>query len=426
MLSEKKGVRELMMNYRKRSLERKLLKYFRTFSALTLTGARQTGKSTMLKELFPEAEHIVFDPIIDIGNARQDPELFLDLHKPPLILDEIQYAPELLPVIKRLLDINDSPSQYILTGSQHLSLLKNISESLAGRVIVLDLWTLSLDEKNGCIDRRKGLLEAFIMSDIGGRGSSFDYNKDDDYQGDVFNALWRGGYPRLLDKDDEFIFDIHESYVKTYIERDIRVLADIHDLQLFTRFFMLCAALTSQEINYSQLGRELGITPQTASRWINILKGSYQWFELPPYHGNSIKRLSGKPKGYLTDTGLACYLQKISSTTVAAHPMLGSLFESHVVMEIVKKMSTLSVKANMYHWRTYAGGEVDLILEYDGVFKAIEMKCKSRINKKDIRGIVNFRNSYPELRHGTGFVIYAGKEFSRVTEDIYCIPYSML
>ena len=185
----------------------------------------------------------------------------------------------------------------------------------------------------------------------------------------VFEVLWRGGYPRTLDQSPDVIVDIMQSYVCTYVERDVRTLTNVQDQQQFTRFLSLCAALTAQQVNHSQLGREIGITPQTASRWLNVLKATYQWLELPPYHGNTIKRISGKPKGYPTDTGLACFQQRISSAeALSGHPLLGALFETHVVLDIHRNFHRLTMPPQVHHWRTLAGAEVDLLLERDGIF----------------------------------------------------------
>ena len=160
----------------------------------------------------------------------------------------------------------------------------------------------------------------------------------------VFDILWRGGYPRTLDHANEVLPDLFASYVRTYVERDIRILADVRDQQLFARFLAVCATMTAQEINYSQIGRDIGITPQTADRWLQTLKATFQWVEAPPYHGNTMKRVSGKPRGYFSDTGLAAFLQRISSpVALSGHPSLGALFETHVVMDIHHLFSSMSL-----------------------------------------------------------------------------------
>ena len=218
-----------------------------------------------------------------------------------------------------------------------------------------------------------------------------------------------------------------QSYVRTYIERDVRSLASVQDQQQFSRLLSLCAALTAQEVNHSQLGREIGVTPQTASRWLNILKATYQWLELPPYHGNTIKRISGKPKGYLTDTGLAAFLQRISSPeALSGHPLLGPLFETHVVLDIHRKFHCLTMPPQVYHWRTLAGAEVDLLLERDGIFWPVEIKSSTRITRADARGITAFRETYPALRHGPGIIVAPVEEVFQLRDEVLVIPYDLL
>ncbi|MCK4641176.1 MAG: ATP-binding protein [Candidatus Marinimicrobia bacterium] len=411
------------MNYKNRHLEAKLQIYSDTFPALLLTGARQVGKSTLLKHIFGNsATTLVFDPVIDIHNVRQDPEFFLKQFSPPLILDEIQYAPELLPLLKRKIDEDPHPGQYFLTGSQNLALINNISESMAGRVICLNLWNMTHAEISGSGSLPGNTWTELILKPL----NEIDLGQFQRTSTDksIFTLLWRGGYPGILDLSNNVLFDVFQSYVRTYIERDIRRIAEVSDQQVFTRFVSLCAALTAQEINYSKLGRELGLTPQTANRWIQILKATYQWIEIPPYSGNTIKRLSGKPKGYFTDTGLAAHLQRISTPeTLSGHPLLGALFETFIFMEIHKRFAAASRTPNFYHWRTHAGAEVDLIMEIDGIFRPVEIKCKSSISITDARGILQFRKTYPKLRHGPAFIIAVVDKAFRLADDIFVIPF---
>lgn len=417
------------MNYKNRILENKIRRYGQLFQVILITGARQVGKSTLLNHLFGDAmTHITFDPTIDVGNARQDPEFFLAQHPPPIILDEIQYAPELLSVIKRRVDKDNTTGQYFMTGSQNLALLKNVSESLAGRAIVLDLKTLTLSERLGHGQHISTWLQTLL--DAGLNHPDFAQHKrlpQTDSVPTLFDMLWRGGYPRTLGLPTNTLSDIFQSYIRTYIERDIRILAQVQDQQQFSRFLALCAALTSQEINHSQLGRDIGTTPQTASRWLDILQATYQWLEILPYHGNTIKRISGKPKGYLSDTGLACYLQRISSPqTLSAHPQLGALFETHVVMDLHGQFQHLNMAPQVYHWRTHGGAEVDILLERDGIFWPIEIKSTTQITQRHARGIAAFRDTYPHLRHGPGIIIAPVETITTLRNNIFVLPYDLL
>src|SRR3990167_9482331 len=233
------------MNYKKRLLEGKLQRVSSHFSAVVLTGARQVGKSTLFRHLLPKSQHFTFDPVIDVGNARQDPELFLDNISLPIILDEIQFSPELLPVIKRRSDGNSQPGQYWLTGSQNLSVLKNVSESLAGRAAVLSLFPMTLSERyddaSAWIVRYLQDPTQFLKAPIQRLTTIASET--------LSSIIWKGGYPGLIGMDAALQSDALSSYLRTYIERDVRLLSDIADLQEFSRFVQLLANLTAQEIH---------------------------------------------------------------------------------------------------------------------------------------------------------------------------------
>lgn len=220
--------------------------------------------------------------------------------------------------------------------------------------------------------------------------------------------------------------DFHRAYQNTYIERDIRQIADISDLQLFSRFFRLCAALTAQEINHSELGRELGITPQTAGRWLDLLKATFQWSEIPAYSGNTLKRISNKSKGYISDTGLACWAQAISSPEVIpSHPLWGALFETAVVNEIRKQCRFMATPPHLYHWRSHGGAEVDLLLEWNGKIFPIEIKANSRPSRKDTRSLQSFRKTYPQLLIENGLVLAPSESSAKLSDQDYCLPWDL-
>nr|WP_320191242.1 ATP-binding protein [uncultured Desulfobacter sp.] len=401
----------------------KLLKLANTFPAVVISGARQVGKSTLVEHLFKEkADIVVFDPVIDVENARQDPELFLNNHRTPIILDEIQYAPELIPVIKRRIDKDRSSGQYIITGSQQWGVLKSISESLAGRAVFLDLESLSLAEISGKQDV-KALIHAWLDSPDAFLVAA---PVRLPVSSNLYELLWKGSMPETRFIDPELIPDYYNAYIRTYIERDVRLLANISDFQLFGRFLRLMTALTAQEINHSQLGRELGLSPKTTSQWLEILTATFQWFQVFPYSGNTLKRISGKPKGYIADTGLACTSQAISTpTAVGSHPNLGALFETAVVGEIRKQISILSPKPNLYHWRSHGGGEVDFILERDAVFYPIEIKAKSNPSRKDTTGISSFRKTYPHLKIEKGLVLCPTDKVIQLSDLDYAVPWDI-
>lgn len=412
------------MQNRQRLLAARLLGLTRQFPIVVISGARQVGKTTLATMVLPEWRFVTFDPSIDIGAARADPDLFLDNHPPPIILDEIQYAPELVSAIKRRVDRSKKPGQYLLTGSQQWGVLHSISESLAGRAVFLDLEGFSLVELAGDVREEHWLgrylhsPEEFVKFQLRGTPRRPPRRT-------LFEQLWRGFLPEADAIEAQWIPDFHRAYLRTYLERDARLLAEVSDWQLFGRFVQLAAALTSQEINRSQLGRELGITPQTAQRWLAMLRATFQWYESPAFHGNTVKRISGRHKGYLSDTGLACSLQSISTPeTLAGHPLAGALFETAVVAEVRKLSASLATPPNILHWRTHAGAEVDILLERDNRLYPIEAKLSTQPTRGDARGINALRETYPKRDIAPGLIICAVSQAQHVTKMDLAVPWT--
>ncbi|MFA6242296.1 MAG: DUF4143 domain-containing protein, partial [Candidatus Hydrogenedentales bacterium] len=224
---------------------------------------------------------------------------------------------------------------------------------------------------------------------------------------------------------DQLIPDYFSSYVSTYIERDIRLQGEIRDVMEFTRFIGLAGALTGQEINAAQLGREIGVTPKTARHWLDMLGACYQWREIPAYSGNAIKRVSSKRKGYVGDSGLACWLQRISSPdALAASRLLGTMFETMLTNTLLNLAEVIAMPPLAWHWRTSAGAEVDLVFERDGKLYPIEIKCKSNLTGHDTSGIRAFADTYGD-RVQPGLILYAGQEVYRVSECATAVPWQI-
>jgi len=411
--------------YKKRRLTSRLHKLIETFPVVVIGGARQVGKSTLIKHAFPPGtDCVVFDPVVDVENARQDPDLFLNNHPgKPLLLDEIQYAPELVASIKRRVDRSRKPGQFVLTGSQQWEVMKSLAESLAGRAVFIDLEGFCLTEMTGK-EEGTGWLASWIENPDGFVRETHNVIS---LQHTLYETLWRGFLPDATTLPLDTVADFHEAYFRTYIERDVRLLSDVSEWQTFGRFVRFAAALTAQEINYSQFGREIGISPQTARRWLDMLKATFQWFDVPAFSGNLIKRVSNKPKGFIADTGFACAAQLISSPrALGGHPMLGALFETAVAAEIRKQCALLSPKPQIYHWRSASGAEVDLLLERDGKFFPIEVKVKSQPAKRDAQGMKALRDSYPKLDIQPGLIVAPTDKFLKISEDAFAIPWNTI
>lgn len=396
-----------------RHIQVPLKRFLKNFKVVLLCGARQTGKTTLLKHLLPQHNFVTFDQNQDLYNARSDPDLFLSNFPSPLILDEIQFIPELLPAIKRHVDLSISPGQYILTGSQNLIMMKHVTESLAGRVGILELFPLTYFE----LCDQMSWLAAYTESRM-------ENIQPSQQPQPVAELIWRGGLPGLFQKDNDIVTDYHLSYVRTYLERDVRLSENIQNMADFDRFVRLTASLTGQEINHTQLGRDIGITHTTAQRWLHILKQNYQWMEISPYWGSVSKRLSRKSKGYCVDSGLACTLQGIGSPrALMGHPNLGALFETYCVNMIISWLSAYKRSAHVYHWRTSNQAEVDLVIDMDGVLYPIEIKCKSHVSNRDASGLRAFLATYTHQRVASAIILYAGTEVMKIDSNIWAIPF---
>ncbi|MDM8535423.1 ATP-binding protein [Desulfobacterales bacterium HSG17] len=406
------------MEYKKRLLEKTILELFNYYPVVAVLGARQVGKSTIVENLFKDRiQTIVFDPVIDIGNARNDPDFFLQNISTPAFLDEIQYAPELLNSIKRKVDNKKQNGLYIISGSQNLSVLKNISESLAGRVAIINLMAMSRKEINE--SQEPSFINSWIQRDS--------VNPDKIVSLEpmpVYPHIWKGGYPKIMELPEHLVPGYWESYLQTYIERDVRRVANIGSLQTYGNFIGLLSAHTSGEINHNQLGRELGIDRKTALAWTEIAQATFQWFSIPPFSRNPVKKIAGKSKGYFADTGFISYLQRISMPDVIAnHPMRGKLFETYVVLEILKNIQNIPAKPNLYHFRSYSGAEVDLILERNGKLFPIEIKMKSNPGRKDVKGFDSLKNCFPQENFHTGLVICSIERPQMIAEDVLAVPW---
>lgn len=366
----------------KRKIAKQLLRLSNDYPVLSLTGPRQSGKTTLVKELFSETHRYVSLEDLDTRTyASTDPRGFLKEYDRNVIFDEIQHVPELFSYIQGIVDQDRLPGQFILTGSQNFLLLEKISQSLAGRTAILHLLPLDLRE----------LKEANIPL------SSFE------------EILLRGFYPRLYEtalNPTEW----YHNYLKTYIERDIRQIKNIHDLGTFQLFVKSCASRTGQLIDLTSLGNDCGISHNTAKAWLNILEASFIIFFLRPHYNNYNKRLVKTPKLYFYDTGLLCNLLDIqTSDQLKSHYLKGGIFESFVISELLKKQMHDLTYSSLYFWRDHRGNEIDCLIEKGLQLIPIEIKSGKTIATDFFDGL-SYWNDLSGVDPKDSFIVYGGDQ----------------
>lgn len=372
-----------------RTLSKTLQKAAKTFPAIVVTGPRQSGKTTLLKHLFSKTHQFISleDPDIRL-RAKEDPIAFLEENKAPVIFDEIQYVPELLSYIKTRIDQDRKPGQWLFTGSQNFILMQGVTESLAGRAAILSLLPFSYGERLGVGPK---LLEpsGWIKKEL--------KNSKTPSKIDLSEVILRGGYPEMASnsKVDRQLWC--NSYISTYLERDVRNLTQVGDLNQFERFLKLCALRTGQILNLSEIARDVGVSVPTAKRWISVLEAGYLIYLLYPFYRNVGKRLIKSPKIYFCDTALSTYLMGIHQReTLINSPNFGALFESFVVCDFLKRFLHRGQMPSLYYLRTRAGLEVDLVLELEQKIHLLEIKSAMTIVPKHSSGLVRLMRDLPD------------------------------
>lgn len=404
------------MEYINRELERKFLKMNKVFKALLVTGARQVGKSTMLRHL-AENTGRTFVSMDDNRNrelARRDPGLFFQTFKPPILIDEVQKAPELFEHIKMICDETNETGLFWLTGSESKKLLKNAGDSLAGRVCILKMYSLSLKEKLGItsvVDIK------YTFEDLTEREKLFpayDVNQ-------IYEHIWRGGMPAMQNFDAEQMNSYYSSYIETYLMRDAVDDNGISDTEGFRRVLSACAAFVGNLVNYSDLAAAGGVSVPTAKSWVKVLQTMGIVFLLDTYSNNELKRLVKTPKLYFCDTGLAAYLSMWTSKDVLMNGAAsGHYFENYVVGELLRNTAYGEANVNMTYYRDTNQKEIDVVIEENGVLHPIEIKKASNPERKIVKAFDVLNVSSNEL--GKGLVVCMTDRIFPIDENNYMVP----
>jgi predicted AAA+ superfamily ATPase len=367
------------------------------YPVVTVTGPRQSGKTTLCRALFPDRAYVNLEPLDVRDSVRRDPRGFLAQHRDGVVIDEVQNAPELLSYIQAEVDEDSRPGRFVLTGSQHFGLSAAISQSLAGRTAVFQLLPLALDE-----------LRRFSNSPL-----------------DLMTTLWKGAYPSIFDRNIE-ASRWYSDYTTTYVQRDVRQIANVTNLESFITFLRLCAGRSGQEISLSALGADAGVTQPTARSWLSALETSYLCHRLPAWHRNIRKQTIKTPKLHLLDTGLMCFLLGIRSPEqLVTHPLRGAIFETWVVSEIYKARANRGETGSLFHYRETRGAEVDVVVEGGRTLILVEAKSGATVagdffsSLDALSGLITPSDTGRAIRK---IVVYGGDQESQM-RDTRILPW---
>jgi predicted AAA+ superfamily ATPase len=376
-----------------RQLATKAAELLEKYPLLAITGPRQSGKTTLAQRLRPDFGYVNLELAENSDFARNDPHGFLAAHQGRVILDEVQYVPSLFPYLKHYTDQRGKTGEYILTGSQHFLLLEKITQSLAGRVALLQLLPFSLSELQNA-GLQPASPEAFTL---------------------------QGGYPRIYDRNIAPA-DFYPDYIQTYVERDVRQIINVTDLRLFRQFLTACAGRAGQIVNFLELGNVLGIDSKTVKSWMGLLEASFIIFLLPPYHRNFDKRIVKSPKLYFYDTGLACSLLNIQSAEhLNAHFAKGALFENMVIVELLKQHLHAGATPAFYFWQDSNAREIDLLVETGAKLKAVEIKAGKTISPAFLKNLHAFQ-TMAGAEQVELFLVYGG-DAAQPRSDVHILPW---
>ncbi|MCD8148072.1 MAG: ATP-binding protein [Clostridiales bacterium] len=408
------------MTYITRELERKFLKLNDFFKVVLVTGARQVGKTTMLRHLAEGSgrSYVTMDNAMARELAQTDPILFFQTYKPPILIDEVQKAPELFEQIKVICDETEEKGLIWLTGSQQYQMMKKVRETLAGRIGILELYSLSAREKTGLVFEKDLDFSLTTLQERQRKRPKNDVVT-------VFHHIWEGGMPQIQGADDELRQEYFNSYIETYLMRDVADAGGITDAVKFRKFLVGCASLVSEQVNYATLAESADIAPSTAKIWLNVLVGLHIIYLLTPYSNNALKRLSKTPKLYFCDTGLCAYLSMwLTPDTLRNGAASGHYYENYVVMELVKNYAYAQSKANITYFRDSNAKEIDLFIEENNVVHPLEIKKSANPDRREVKKYSVIEKA--SLNRGNGGIICMCEEPIPIDADNCFIPSNLI
>ena len=407
------------MIYIERTLEQTVTEASAAFKVVLLTGPRQVGKTTLLQKLKErERSYVSLDEPDTRFAAKRDPAGFISRLRLPVLIDEVQYVPELFPYIKIMVDRAGETGLFWLTGSQQFSMMKNVSESLAGRVAILDLQGISLAEEQGRPRTPPFIPTVEVLREREKIARPLSVER-------VFEKIWRGSYPHVVSDQGESWHRFYQSYVSTYIERDVRDYLKIDNLMSFHNFIQVAAARTGQMLNYREVSKDAGVSEPTVKSWFNVLRATGLVTILQPYFKNTAKRLLKTPKFYFMDTGLCCFLTKWTNPEVLEKgAMAGAILETYAVSEIIKSHIHNGSSAPVYYYADKEKREVDILVERDGRIHPIEIKKTASVRNSGFRGFDFLRSTKTPVGHGC--ILCFHEEFLPFSREVDIVPVGYL
>lgn len=407
------------MAYIKRDLESKILTLSQEYSCILITGPRQVGKTTVLRQLIDtDREYVTLDDLEERGLAKRDPAMFLQMHSTPILIDEVQYAPELFSYIKIEIDKGAAPGSYWMTGSQAFKLMEPVQESLAGRVAVLHMSGLSQHEIYGSGDCTPFHLDLNALKEREKTNAPADISE-------IYERIWKGSMPGLVSgkfSDRDVFFS---SYLQTYIDRDVKDQVQLSDPLLFRDFVRAAACRVGQMLNTHDIARDVGVSDDTAKRWLQVLEKSDVIFFLRPYSNNLLKRTVKTPKMYFFDTGLVAYLTRYSSAEILLNGAInGAILENYVVSELLKSYSNNARECLIWYYRDKSSNEIDMVVESDGLLHPLEIK-RSVNPGSELISAFNLLDKASVLR-GNGAVLCMRPNLSAINSENYIVPIWMI